>query len=125
MTNPSVLTATDIDAIPAGRKLDALIAEWVFGYKVDYEFDDPIVPELRDKYDPFGILPNYSTDISDAWIVVEILRERKIDTSINTSRVGYQAIISARHSGFFEGPPPCESAPLAICRGALKAILTP
>lgn len=61
----------------AGRDLDALIALQVFHYTLDYEFADtlgaPCVRELRDQYDEWGILPHYSTDIGDAWLVVERL----------------------------------------------------
>ncbi len=58
-----------------GRELDVLVAEKVFRYTLDYEFEEihgaPCVKELRDQYDEWGILPSYSTEIGDAWLVVE------------------------------------------------------
>lgn len=54
------------------RSLDIEIAERIFGYTLDYEFEGaPCVKELRDQYDEWGVLPHYSTEIGDAWLVVE------------------------------------------------------
>lgn len=57
----------------AGRELDALIALQVFRYTLDYEFADtlgaPCVRELRNQYEEWGILPHYSTELGDAWLV--------------------------------------------------------
>lgn len=62
------------DELPAGRELDAKVAE-AMGLKLDYEFaemyGEPRAPALRDQYDEWGILPFYSTDIAAAWAVVE------------------------------------------------------
>lgn len=68
------MTRDEIMNMPAGRKMDALVAEKVMGLKVDYEFNEilePRVPFLVDKYDEWGYLPNYSTDIAAALQVVE------------------------------------------------------
>lgn len=51
------------------RALDARVAE-AMGLVVDHEFDEPAVHALRDRYDEWGMLPHYSTNMSDAWIVV-------------------------------------------------------
>jgi hypothetical protein len=66
----------------AGRKLDALVAEKVFGAEVDWsipryptvdmkflEPNDPVAHGLRT-----GNFPPYSTDIAAAWAVVDHLR---------------------------------------------------
>lgn len=54
-----------------GREMDALAAQVVKGYTLDYEFaesmGEPTVKDLRDQYDEWGILPNYSTDMTAAW----------------------------------------------------------
>lgn len=63
----------------AGRELDALVALQIFRYTLDYEFADtlgaPCVRELRDQYDEWGMLPHYSTDMADAWLVVERIHD--------------------------------------------------
>ncbi len=56
------------------REIDCRIAETVFGLAVDYEFDEPRVPALADKYDEWGELPYYSSEIATAWLIVEKLR---------------------------------------------------
>lgn len=60
----------------AGRELDALVAEKVFGLKVDYEFDEPFAPALRDRYDEYGLVPHYSTSIEAAWDIIEHMRDQ-------------------------------------------------
>jgi hypothetical protein len=55
----------------AGRELDVLIAEKLFSLKVDWEFGMPCSPALQDRDDEWGIIPNYSMNMSDAWLVVE------------------------------------------------------
>jgi hypothetical protein len=66
--------------LPPGRELDALIALQVFRYVLDYEFAEtfgaPTVRELRDQYDEWGILPCYSTDMTDAWQVADAIHAR-------------------------------------------------
>jgi hypothetical protein len=65
--------------VNAGRELDILIAEKVFGLTVSQEFDEPCVPALRDCYDEWGMLPHYSTDISDAWLLLQRFHEQTTD----------------------------------------------
>lgn len=47
------------------RERDAVVAQHVFGYTLNYEFADvlgaPSVPALRDRWDDWGLLPYYST----------------------------------------------------------------
>ena len=64
------------------RELDAEIAERIFGYTLDYEFADmmfdgaPCVKELRSRDDEWGVLPFYSTEIGDAWLVEDEIERR-------------------------------------------------
>jgi hypothetical protein len=104
----------------AGRELDALVAERVFGWT---ECD----PDAR----PFGavfeepgygrasngdrrFIPTYSTDIDAAWQVVERVGERCCDFTLE--RAG-----SAWHADFRMGVATATTAPLAICLAALDA----
>lgn len=117
----------------AGRELDALIALEVFRYTLDYEFADtlgaPCVPELRDGYDEWGMLPHYSTDMADAWLVVEKFRadgcffdlgDKPSDLDDLTSARTWNAFINRTTRG-----PDSDTAPLAICRAALAACGVP
>lgn len=108
----------------AGRELDALVAEKVFGWEVDWAVptyptvdmkrisDDPVAVGLRT-----GSIPPYSTDIAAAWQVGESL-----------SAKGHWFEIRRRPDGgywaaFGEGmSAEADTAPLAICLAALKAV---
>jgi hypothetical protein len=141
----------DYSTMEAGREMDALVAEKVMGWTFcDYsmpgtpwEFTDP--PEERIS---IGVglepgtrrrnrIPNYSTSISAAWEVVEKFRQRqwKIQVighewydgglwecvlldALNSERG--RALDRQVHDGKSGWPEP--SAPLAICRAALKAV---
>lgn len=98
--------------LDAGRYLDALIAEQVFGVRFD-------------PHDPTPVdVPHYSTDMGAAWGIVETLAGDSI-------QFRYEIVKGARpyvYAKFVECGPPAyviggggaTSAPLAICRAALK-----
>lgn len=113
-----------------GRELDALVAERIFGYALDYEFADtlgaPTVAALRDQYDEWGMLPNYSTDVADAWSIVEYMRINILGycaVRFETTGVGYMVAFYShsqrldRPGAFSHG----DTIPMAICLAALKA----
>jgi hypothetical protein len=105
-----------------GRELDALIAEKVMGLKVDYEFDEPRIPSLADRYDEWGYLPNYSTSIEAAWEVVDkvyIHSLRRVVSDGPDKPALWQAFVYA--DSYLSGI--AETAPLAICRAALMAVM--
>lgn len=88
------------------RKLDALIAEKVMGTK---EFK---VTEFFDKHNPENNsvtihMPHYSTDIADAWKVVEKIQKQGIPWPFN---------------GLFHEHCNLEELPREICIRALKAV---
>ena len=98
--------------MPAGREMDALIAEKIFGLTVDDNF----------------YLPNYSTNIADAWIVIEKMKSKHF-------RISYKSAPFQKYdkeplgwlcsmSGFEFIPEHAATAPLAICRAALLATFT-
>lgn len=97
---------TDIDSLPAGRELDALIHDKVMGLEWCIEH-----PELQP----------YSTDISAAWEVVEKLNHHGFLLSfLNTRSPGNRYLVEFRDKGDYVAA--ADTAPLAICRAALKAL---
>lgn len=108
----------DAETIPAGRELDALVAEKVMGFEVT-------------NYEPIGIrkggwilpIPNYSTEIKDAWEVVEKLNlfEKYLlaKSDVNWCIGGdFSRELSFEEQAIASG----NTAPLAICRAALKVM---
>jgi hypothetical protein len=113
------LIREQILAMPAGRVMDALVVERVMGYTIDYEFEEPQIKELRDKYDEWGMIPCYSTDIAAAWQVVEKLRLFVMPWGDDEWCVSHER---DKHLAF-QNIVPAPSAPLAISRAALLATL--
>ena len=96
------MTRAEILSMPAGREMDALIAQMLY-------------PEAIEFY----AFPNYSTNIKDAWEVVEKLRSR-----VNAFTIGASIILDNgwavewRNGDFVHD----KSVPLAICKAALLAV---
>lgn len=125
---------TDYRTIPAGPELDALIAEKVMGLRVEWISGKPWwVGGNELPGSPAILCPGkfghsiepYSKHISFAWEVVEKLKEDFGGISVgdrNTGHIGcwnvsfHDEFGIQRHSGW------CKTAPLAICRAALKII---
>lgn len=65
---------------PAGRELDASIAEAIFGGDVRWERGEPGYTSRQTTagktWSSWAILPSYSTDLTSAWRVVEHLRKQ-------------------------------------------------
>jgi hypothetical protein len=111
----------DIDMMPAGREMDALIAKNIFEWT--------IVKTKRNNWfelqsglwkpdDGATDFPHYSTDIAAAWQVIEKMRGEE-------SGMRVYRIESMSYWQFgFRGAPWAEAdtAPLAICRAALKTV---
>ena len=128
--------------MPAGREMDALIAEKIMGYTLS-ELSLPAYP----KYKLFDIesgefsgyvkeVPHYSTDIAAAWEVVKRMPipfklEKCWEKAYQIGPEGWSACwcTDADCEGCNENSR-CtngddawaETAPLAICRAALKAL---
>lgn len=109
----------DIDKLEAGPELDALVAEKVMGWNVHF-----VEPELRNGRehwrDPVHntlYLPSQwcpSGDIAAAWEVVE---------KVVPGPQGFNLYLSsAWQASFAGGTAVARTAPLAICRAALKAV---
>lgn len=116
----------------AGRELDTEVARVVFGYKVIWSRDvwgvvEPCIPgtsALSDRK-----ISCYSANMSDAWLVVERMRElgyhaivrwhHKAEATFyktGEGKHGYTVVI-ARGNALF-----ADTAMVAICEAALKAI---
>ena len=137
-------------SLEAGRELDALIAEKVFGFEViEVQEVNPLLAGLRrglkgrklnktemwecletyKKLKNGKYLPHYSTDIAAAWQVVEKLRADCVFANIGpdpSEGGGYNCQFhwAEGHDEFDirleDAAAP--TAPLAICRAALKVV---
>lgn len=135
-----------VDEMQAGPELDQLVAERVMGWKRHVWAERAVLvntvyctecgatenkgAEKRASmfcHHPDSDIPNYSVDIVAAWVVVEELNSCGHPISIRldwhgkiVSGDGYARIYLDNLSGeYTQGG----TAPLAICRAALKAIL--
>ena len=150
------MTDEEIDAMPAGRELDILVARLVFGLEVKNRTCRPDpecggwyeVESLNDDDDPndytigatnlpcylddeiWEVVPEYSTDISATWLMVEKLLETHGVSIVAHNKTWYQCNLDIRdkktrypseiaHDG--DAFANAETAPLAISRAALKA----
>ena len=120
----------------AGRELDALIAEKVMGLT---RHDESYVAEGVGKvlrfvwrdgcgtcvYSGDMFLPHYSTNIADAWAVVEKLVNTPGPNGDHHSvQVDYSgdAVVVIDENEDWQVSAIAETAPLAICLAALKAV---
>jgi hypothetical protein len=112
--------------LPAGRELDALVAEKVMGLEIEKIANGHMW--FRDGVTLRSPIPHYSTDIAAAWHVVEHLNAQSITVEI-TALVS-RANRSVRHIVYTYNNETCmprdqaieSSAPYAICVVALKAL---
>lgn len=133
------------DQMPEGREMDRTIAEQVIGWRwMDVISGRPPImmpPEQWERYkpefqqsawvkdydgNPPERLPRFSTEIADAWLVVEKMGER-FDISISRASFGegerrYECVIEKMDTDHMLAFYIAETAQLAICRAALKAI---
>lgn len=106
----------NIDKMPAGRDMDVLVAGRVFDYSLtgdgyiklfDAETKNPSVWVRQ--------IPHYSTDIAAAW---------QVAMKFTGFSIGHR---NGTFEGYVDGSPEslvyAETAPLAICRAALKAVM--
>ena len=116
MLTLKTLTPEQIDAMPAGREMDALVSEQLMGIKVGWAKEVGSVLILFEPH-PFVVgtgteIPDYSTDIAAAWKVIENMEARDDDRMYN--ELAQVTPLWALDSS--------QSA-LTICRAALKAVI--
>lgn len=120
------------------RALDALVAEKVMGYRITWLPTALMdrVPHYTDSRHGLGylVLPAYSTNIADAWLIVERMRPRfwtkigagmRIDTGepLHECAMGEYATedTPSRQLAYERDV----AIPLAICRAALATLRSP
>lgn len=109
----------DITTLQAGRELDVLIAERVFGYSVRSNYSNPLIDLGRGDIRP---LPEYSTDIAAAWLIIDYSLDPKnrLDWGFHSLIEGWTAYFWASGQSSLTGGG-AHTPALAICRGALLA----
>jgi hypothetical protein len=114
------MTRDEILNMKAGRDMDALIAVCVCGWEVDDM--TAISPtgsrNSRTAHGDDDWLPYYSTDISAAWLVVEKITDGETpnDCELHTTVRGWRCDL-------YLGSANAETAPEAICKAALLAVM--
>lgn len=114
------MTREEIEKMSAGREMDALVMEWVTKFTVDDNFH----------------IPSYSTDIAAAWAAVEKLQEIYPDYDFYLEKSGRHVEFWFRINDTSQGgwnssgawdkrisDAEADTAPLAICRAALLAVM--
>jgi len=121
----------DILNMPAGREVDALIAVNVFGWKWTPKMlippDDDRRLNWAAEWDMEGRpnwLPDYSTHIADAWVVVDKLNGNNFFYSFEFSKDDKDWMCEWWQRDNLEPIwATAETAPLAICRAALLTVM--
>lgn len=121
-----------VDEMPAGREMNALIAEKAMGWTVFYGeykgyelFDDEVAQGYPPKEEADGVpfeIPYYSTDIARAWEVVEKMKNYLFVCGRTDDGI-WEAYFFPVNSGIGKlSEAHGDTAPSAICRAALKAM---
>jgi len=110
--------------LPAGRELDAIVAEKVMGMRVLRHADGSISEggQGNERVRRDAKIPMYSTSIAAAWEVVEKLLSggRSIVMTCGIDSLPTFFVRIGDDPGEFVAE---NTAPLAICRAALKAVM--
>lgn len=123
----------NIDTLPAGRELDALVAERAMGWtkvkvQTESEFGGAstfVLYGTSPINQPWKRVPAYSTDIAATWEIAEKLGPMWLykTTAGKPSAAAGQLYACSLGSSVLEREWSYgDTAPLAICRAALKAV---
>ena len=111
----------NISEMEAGREMDALVAEMMdedvflpVGHK------EPVIA-IDECRGGIRIMPNYSTDIAAAWMVVEKLEEQSVALTITSMGPKGQYFAYCTYDSKTISKVWDDTAALAICRAALMA----
>ena len=121
------MTREEILALPAGRHLDALVAENVMGIPAlsQREWQGQLLwigGGDNDRTYTIAI-PNYSESIAAAWLVVEHLKAQTSIIGMEYLPRRIEGAVWRFHFDASYGYAP--TVPLAICRAALLAVMQP
>ncbi len=107
----------------AGRELDAKVAEEVMGWEIITLGNTDVWAErLVDGWEPKRQNWNPSTQIADAWLVVEKMKNDWCNLEFMCGRYQAKFKTGARVIEYKYYEAQADTAPLAICLAALKAI---
>lgn len=135
------MTRDEILNIPAGRDLDVLVAERVMGFVwqecrclcghemktlARHKIKSPTI--WHNGFDMIGVkhprdlwgVPFYSTNISAAWEVAQVIGSFFIDNTAPSLGIDVE-FFRAGHKTIYKAT--ADTAPLAICRAALLAVM--
>ena len=125
-------TIEQVRAEPAGRQMDAWVAEYVMGLPNVHMCEGYLI-HTQDSIQWNGalVVDFYSTDIAAAWKVVEKLNNVQMPNHVGPTRVHRLSncnnswhIIFCSDFGYPPGEEVVENtAPLAICRASLLSVL--
>jgi hypothetical protein len=113
----SQLTVEQITVMPAGRELDALVAEQAMGWNVCGTADNDKAGIAPGQQCSAVRIPKYSTDIASAWDV--LMKVQDVGSLQNFGGFGWRCEIHATGPGTRDCAGEADTAPLAICRAAL------
>ncbi|SDJ62085.1 BC1872 family protein [Paenibacillus naphthalenovorans] len=116
------LSREEILAMPSGRELDALVAEKVMGWNVKF-MGDILWGWMYSETERnrWYNVPKFSADISAAWKAVEKMKRNDWVFVINSISEEWTALFYLDR--IHEHEVTCNSAPEAICKAALLAIM--
>jgi len=115
-------TREQIQRMPVGREMDVLVEQYVFGKKIRWmqdEWSDPVPVSGDHGY----IIDKYSNDLLAAWEVAEKFPSFQVtkmhDVELPWAKEEmYRAIVKGNKYVAH-----AKTAPLAICRAALLAVM--
>jgi len=132
------MTRDEILKLQAGREMDALIAEHVMGHTVNYNaYLYSLGKTISGISEGFSELAHYSTNIYAAWEVVHKMCQdppedcwtgptMQMNVDASETRGKYEVVFDYLDSLDFNQSSTqayAETAPLAICRAALLAVM--
>ena len=111
-----------IEQMPAGRELDTLVAEKVLRWKRQERGRSSSLPWPHWISDgtTYLELPRFSEDVGDAWEIVRELIKRGLHVSLDSDGSGWTADFTPNPLVTFFTC--ADTAPLAICRAALRVV---
>ena len=115
------MTKEEILSLKAGKELNIRIAKTVMrkSYAHDETFGDMEIDSQR----VYGTLQPYSEDISAAWQVMERMKGYNPRIAFDTLSQKWEAAFSIREADFTCPVALADTAPEAICKAALMALL--
>ena len=115
------MTTEEILALKAGRELNIRVAEAVMGRR--YTQDETLGEMEIDSEGVYSSLQPYSEDISAAWQVIEKMKGYNPRIAFDTHSQKWEATFNVGEADFTCPVVLATTAPEAICKAALLALL--